>query len=89
MLARRMLVESAWQYAREPRIGVTLANRQDGQPDHVLQISNRAQQRLHHLYTSDARPRQAAQRDRRRGRPRAGLLPLGRRHRTLIPATLA
>jgi transposase len=52
MLARRMLVESAWQYAREPRIGATLRNRQDGQPDHVLQISNRAQQRLHHLYTS-------------------------------------
>lgn len=52
MLARRLLVESAWQYAREPRIGVTLRNRQDGQPDHVLQISNHAQQRLHHLYTS-------------------------------------
>ena len=52
MLARRMLVESAWQYAREPRIGATLRNRQDGQPDHILQISNRAQQRLHHLYTS-------------------------------------
>jgi transposase len=51
MLARRMLVESAWQYAREPRIGVTLRNRQDGQPDHILQISNRAQHRLHHLYT--------------------------------------
>ena len=27
-------------------------NRQDGQPDHILQICNRAQQRLHHLYTS-------------------------------------
>ena len=52
MLARRLLVESAWQYAREPRIGVTLKNRQEGQPDHILQISNRAQQRLHHLYTS-------------------------------------
>ena len=51
-LARRLLVESAWQYAREPRIGATLQNRQAGQPDHVLQISNRAQQRLHHLYTS-------------------------------------
>ena len=47
-----MLVESAWQYAREPRIGVTLKNRQDGQPDHILAISNHAQQRLHHLYTS-------------------------------------
>ena len=52
MLARRLLVESAWQYAREPRIGATLANRQDGQPDHILAISNHAQQRLHHLYTS-------------------------------------
>jgi transposase len=51
-LARRLLVESAWHYAREPRIGVTLQNRQDGQPAHMLQISNRAQQRLHHLYTT-------------------------------------
>jgi transposase len=52
MLARRLLVESAWQYTREPRIGATLVNRQDGQPDHILQISNHAQQRLHHLYRS-------------------------------------
>ena len=52
MLARRLLVESAWQYAREPRTGVTLRNRQDGQPAHVLQISHRAQHHLHHLYTS-------------------------------------
>jgi transposase len=51
-LARRLLVESAWQYGREPRIGATLANRQAGQPDHVLQISNHAQQRLHRTYTS-------------------------------------
>ncbi len=51
-LARRLLVESAWQYAREPRIGATLQNRQDGQPDHILAISNHAQQRLHHLYMS-------------------------------------
>ena len=33
----------------------------------------------------DARPRQAAQRHRRRLRPRAVLLPLGRRHRRLTP----
>jgi transposase len=52
MLARRLLVESAWQYGREPRIGATLANRQDGQPDHILAICNQAQQRLHHTYTS-------------------------------------
>jgi transposase len=47
MLARRLLVESAWHYSRQPRLGATLANRQAGQPDHILQISNRAQQRLH------------------------------------------
>jgi len=46
MLARRLLVESAWHYSRPPRLGATLANRQTGQPAHVLAISNRAQQRL-------------------------------------------
>ena len=46
MLARRLLVESAWHYGRQPRLGATLANRQAGQPEHILQISNRAQQRL-------------------------------------------
>jgi transposase len=51
MLARRLLVESAWHAAREPRVGATLKNRQEGQPDHVLQISHRAQQRLHRVYT--------------------------------------
>jgi transposase len=50
-LARRLLVESAWQYYREPRIGATLQNRQQGQPEHVLAISNTAQQRIHHVYT--------------------------------------
>lgn len=48
--ARRLLVETAWNYAREPRIGVNLRNRQAGQPEHVLQISWRAQQRLFRLY---------------------------------------
>jgi transposase len=47
MLARRLLVEAAWHYSRPPRLGATLRNRQAGQPDHVLAISNRAQQRLH------------------------------------------
>jgi len=50
-LARRLLVESAWTYAREPRIGATLRNRQEGQPHHVLQIVNRCQYRLHRVYT--------------------------------------
>ncbi|MDQ3768490.1 MAG: IS110 family transposase [Actinomycetota bacterium] len=49
VLARRLLVESAWHYSRPPRLGATLANRQHGQPDHILQISNRAQQRLHRV----------------------------------------
>jgi transposase len=48
--ARRLLVESAWHYWRRPSIGATLQNRQAGQPDHVLQIANRAQQRLHRVY---------------------------------------
>ncbi len=47
--ARRLLVEAAWHYARPPRIGVTLRNRQQGQPEQVLQISWRAQQRLYRL----------------------------------------
>jgi transposase len=45
--ARRLLVEAAWHYLRPPRIGVTLRNRQQGQPAHVLQIAWRAQHRLH------------------------------------------
>ena len=48
--ARRILVEAAWHYLREPRIGVTLRDRQAGQPDHVLQIAWRAQHRLYRLH---------------------------------------
>jgi transposase len=49
--ARRLLVEAAWHYMRQPAIGVTLGNRQAGQPDHILQIAWRAQHRLHRLQT--------------------------------------
>jgi transposase len=49
-IARRLLVEAAWHYARGPAIGVTLRNRQAGQPDHVLQIAWRAQHRLHRTH---------------------------------------
>ncbi len=49
-IARRLLVEAAWHYLRQPAIGVTLRNRQAGQPDHVLQIANRAQYRLHRTH---------------------------------------
>ena len=50
-LARRLLIESAWHYARQPRIGATLESRQHGQPEHVLAIANRAQHRLYHVHT--------------------------------------
>ncbi|MCA1678734.1 MAG: IS110 family transposase [Actinobacteria bacterium] len=48
--ARRILVEASWHYLRAPRIGVTLAARHDGVPDHVLQIAWRAQHRLHRVH---------------------------------------
>lgn len=63
-LARRLLVESAWHYSHQPRIGATLRNRQEGQPAHVLAISNRAQQRLHQRMRARGKPHQAAQRPR-------------------------
>jgi transposase len=49
-LARRLLVEAAWHYGPKPSVGPTLQARQDGQPERVLRISNKAQQRLHHVY---------------------------------------
>jgi transposase len=49
--ARRLLVEAAWHYLRQPRIGATVANRQQGQPAHVLQIAWRTQHRLYRLHT--------------------------------------
>jgi transposase len=58
-IARRLLVEAAWHYARSPRIGATLRNRQAGQADHILQIAWRAQQRLYRVH----------QRMRSRGKP--------------------
>ena len=48
--ARRILVEAAWHYSRPPRIGVALAERHAGQPDHILQIVWRAQHRLHRIH---------------------------------------
>jgi len=49
-IARRLLVEAAWHYLPEPRIGVTLQRRQADQPDHILQIAWRAQRRLHRTH---------------------------------------
>lgn len=48
--ARRLLVEAAWHYRRAPSASQVLARRQAGQPDHVLAISWKAQQRLHRTW---------------------------------------
>ncbi len=44
--ARRLLVEAAWHYRLGPRPSRELAKRQAGQPEHVIAISWKAQQRL-------------------------------------------
>jgi transposase len=44
--ARRLLVEAAWHYRLGPRPSRELAKRQQGQPEHVVAISWKAQQRL-------------------------------------------
>ena len=48
--ARRLLVEAAWHYRRAPAKGVTLRRRQEGQSQHVIALSWKAQQRLHHTW---------------------------------------
>ncbi len=48
--ARRLLVEAAWHYRRPPRRGTVLQRRQEGQPEHICQISWTAQQRLHRTW---------------------------------------
>jgi transposase len=48
--ARRLLVEAAWHYRRRPAKGVALRRRQSDQPAHVLALSWKAQQRLHHTW---------------------------------------
>jgi transposase len=45
--ARRLLVEAAHHYRYEPRIGKTLAARQQGQDARVIAVAWRAQRRLH------------------------------------------
>lgn len=58
--ARRLLVEAAHHYARPPRIGGALQRRQDGHQPWVIDLSWRAQRRLHnrwrHLRTERRRP---------------------------------
>ncbi len=48
--ARRILVEASWHYARPPGLGRALYERQEGLPDHILQIAARAQRRLYRVH---------------------------------------
>jgi transposase len=58
--ARRLLVEAAHHYRYGPRIGQTLARRQQGQDARVIEIAWRAQRRLHQrwrrLHTERRKP---------------------------------
>lgn len=82
-LARRLLVEAAWQYARQPGEGLVLRRRQAGQPDHVIQIASPSLAAVVPRPRTQEVARQARQRHRRRLPPRTRLLPLGGQHRRL------
>lgn len=75
VLARRLLVESAWHYSRRPRLGATLASRparsypRDRKSFPAAALSREP---------LDARPRQAPQRHCRGLCASTGLLPVGR-----------
>jgi transposase len=45
-LVRRLLVETAWHYQHRPSVGVALTRRRKGQPNRVIAIADKAQQRL-------------------------------------------
>ena len=49
--ARRLLVEAAWHYRRQPRISLGLKRRQKGQPPAAVDAAWRAQIRLHHRWS--------------------------------------
>jgi len=42
---RRLLVEAAWHYRREPHLGAPLRRRQAGQPAHIVALAWKAQRR--------------------------------------------
>jgi transposase len=58
--ARRLLVEAAQHYRKQPAIGQTLARRQEGQDPRITEIAWRAQRRLHQrwqrLHTERRKP---------------------------------
>ncbi len=48
--ARRLLVEAAWHYRPQPRIGRALTDRQAGQPPAAIAVAWNAQRRLHRTW---------------------------------------
>lgn len=49
--ARRLLVEAAWHYRNQARIGAELERRQAGQPAETVAIAWSAQRRLHRVWS--------------------------------------
>jgi transposase len=49
--ARRLLVEAAWHYRRQPSLSLTLRRRQKGQPPAAIDAAWRAQIRLHRRWS--------------------------------------
>jgi transposase len=49
--ARRLLVEAAWHYRNQPRVGVELERRQERQPAEAVAIAWSAQRRLHRVWS--------------------------------------
>jgi len=47
---RRVLVEAAWSYRHRPAVSAELRKRRTGQPEGVIAIADRMQQRLHRKY---------------------------------------
>jgi len=47
---RRLLIEAAWHYRHRPHVGVGMRQRRRGQPDRVIAIADRAQERLCHRF---------------------------------------
>lgn len=47
---RRVLVEAAWHYRHEPRMGPSLKSRTVGQPEWAIELGKKAQRRLHQRF---------------------------------------
>jgi transposase len=80
--ARRLLVEAAWHYRRQPSLSLALKRRQKGQPPAAIDAAWRAQLRLHRRWSHLDGARQETHHGCRRSRTRARLLRLGDRQPT-------